>query len=32
MALRPLATGRTVFAVPQEQMPDISPVATIFRY
>jgi Bacterial archaeo-eukaryotic release factor family 3 len=32
MALRTLATGGTVFAVPQEQMPDISPVAAIFRY
>ncbi len=32
MALRTLATGGTVFAVPREQMPDISPVAAIFRY
>jgi Bacterial archaeo-eukaryotic release factor family 3 len=32
MALRTLATGGTVFAVSQEQMPDISPVAAIFRY
>jgi release factor family 3 len=29
--LRALATGGTVFAVPQEQMPDISPVAVIFH-
>jgi release factor family 3 len=32
MALRTLATGGTVFAVPQDKMPDISPVAAIFRY
>jgi hypothetical protein len=32
MALRTLATGGTVFAVPQDQMPDISPVAAIFRH
>jgi Bacterial archaeo-eukaryotic release factor family 3 len=30
-ALRTLATGGTVFALPQDQMPDISPVAAIFR-
>jgi len=31
LALRTLATGGTVFAVPQDQMPDISPVAAILR-
>jgi Bacterial archaeo-eukaryotic release factor family 3 len=31
MALRTLTTGGTVFAVPREQMPYISPVAAIFR-
>jgi Bacterial archaeo-eukaryotic release factor family 3 len=31
MALRTLAAGGTVFAIPKEQMPDISPVAAIFR-
>jgi Bacterial archaeo-eukaryotic release factor family 3 len=30
-ALRTLATDGTVFAVPRDQMPDISPVAAIFR-
>jgi hypothetical protein len=30
-ALRTLATGGTVFALSQDQMPDISPVAAIFR-
>jgi Bacterial archaeo-eukaryotic release factor family 3 len=32
LALRTLASGGTVFAVSQEQMPDISPIAAIFRY
>jgi hypothetical protein len=31
-ALWTLATGGTVFAIPPEQMPDISPVAAIFRH
>jgi hypothetical protein len=31
IALRTLATGGTVFALPAEEMPDITPVAAIFR-
>jgi release factor family 3 len=31
ITLRTLATGGTVFAAPQEQMPEISPVAVIFH-